>query len=619
MNNPRLSGSARVRTPVNKIFVDEQQPKQQQHQDITWIPPPDGENDVGEQLEESSWVSFGEKASAEASIEDRHEILKESMDLVLDASGFLVPRPYLPYDDSFDFGTEDSISVPYSKLMEKPDAPFGKSARTLTTEALTATTIEESASSFFLSPRTPATPLQSPSTFYIPGITDKAMSCFISPLPDPSPGFGLTRKSLIFNGQRAEDIEEESDDDDDDDDDQEDQQGEDCQGCGEEDEPPTVARHLSVETQSSGSTGAEPCRSAFFIPGITAKGRTLNSSVEAKQFQPRTPVRRKHRVESTREASSAFSEKIEFSPLNRVPTPRRKQLELSERISKAAVDRLSLQSLSLGETPSKGSRKLKSPMKSPGSPRTKKRVSKTRRSAPSLSSIDMERSATPIGRRRNLIAQPGLRRSNSAKFLRNHHQAPPTPPSSMRRSTSGNLENPPPHPITHAALRRSRSDNAHNPTIIIWSPPSAAKAERRLSVSSSSTPTSRTSSLSTHASSLKFAEKLQSMPVSLLATPSSRTASTSSHGSMGQHHRGRKDTPMPSGQVTLMNAGTGRRSANPHLLVKVGELPFDSDESYRSGDTDIISSRSMSRSSSRRSHSSQPRSRRSTMNTNAYL
>jgi hypothetical protein len=308
---------------------------QRRTSEIQWIPPLSSQ-----QEHDSSAIVVDEQRAqlvGQAKIENQ-QLFEEAMELVIDDDGFLVPkqrnaRRQESSSDEDDTSSslegsleeEKSMSIPYSKLkglpMDSSTPSFGKSTTTLPTVA---TSFVDSFSTLTPAPTSHSyqqTTLiaQTPRKLVVPGISDTANHCFVSPLPN-TPIPEKERRQTRHHQQPEQPSETTS-----------------AETVGSP--PPFHRRHESIESTSSGSTTGEAgCRSPFFIPGITAKGRTLMENVDGKTFQPKTA--KKKQKQATLQLSCSHSpttspsiHKVTYSVLNRVPAARRRQLEETVRIS----------------------------------------------------------------------------------------------------------------------------------------------------------------------------------------------------------------------------------------------------------------------------------------------
>jgi hypothetical protein len=322
---------------ASTTMADTSQQRKQQ-QEIHWVPPLASFDEDQIQLPQELDYSNSDHSSEQDRMESRSQPPSLEPDFVVDADGFLVPLDGYDDDDDDDDDDEssssligddgddhdddeDSIDTPYSELKHNPkefgSKSFSKSMATLSTEALTLShTMDDS---FFYSPRTPHTPHSQQQQYTprklvsIPGLSEQmAKACALSPLLDPSPGNALSRqilKQLFLDEQEDATLDD----------------GDEAANSSNDANSSSFQNRMHQSFESLDlSLNEDPCRSSFFIPGITAPGRTLDDSVNAVKFQPKTPRQRKLVVAPEQQQQQ---QQVPFSPLRRASSARRRQLE----------------------------------------------------------------------------------------------------------------------------------------------------------------------------------------------------------------------------------------------------------------------------------------------------
>ncbi len=263
--------------------------------DIVWIPPK-AKDRLGNEVDDDATAVRDERCQSQR---QRHKDVLQSMDLIVDGKGFLIPRKckaaaddltvdneMILYDvedeesdseSSSSSSSDDSSSdeepgnpnetslssIPYCRLVpdsfdiaETPETPSGNKSRnvksfsTLETEALTRT-ISDSHSDIFSSPKAALKPFQSPRPQQIPESCQVREDSWdlISPLPDPSPSGRQKGKTKI--------------------------------------------KSSSNKTSLHPSKDQSDCHDSFYIPGITSSSQSASSkrSVDSRTSEsPRNKV-----------------------------------------------------------------------------------------------------------------------------------------------------------------------------------------------------------------------------------------------------------------------------------------------------------------------------------------
>ena len=279
------------------------------------------------------------------------------------------PSPHKSSSNSFQF--DDLLASP-SPSPQKSSSKLTKSFSTAATESMTKSSLSDFQGSFVVSTPKPqkftSPEPRSPRKLCIPGTPDHAWN-IISPLPDPSPGYGLMRRKVL-------------------------------------DELNQGGEQLADSLRSSARAG---CRSSYFVPGITAKGRTVDESVHSKDFVPSTPpIRRRDRKREN------DLEMPDFAPLN-----------VTARLIQRPITRtVSTRPSATSPTKKKAPRRRSEPAIS-----ETERMKHAERGRPNLE----DRPPTPIRRRHKVIARKS---SSNLSAMRSSLMNERTPTRSTRTGTS---------------------------------------------------------------------------------------------------------------------------------------------------------------------------------------